>query len=134
MPPTQGAVSLLILGMLDQLRVRKTGPSSPEFVHLCVEAAKQAFAVRDRYIEDPRYMTIDAQRLLDRSFVHGLASKVRRRRAAAWGSIDTAGKGPGDTVWLGVIDDQADTARPHTDFMDVVVRNNRHARLAFGSM
>ena len=105
-PPTQGLVSLLILGILDELRVSKTGAASADFVHLCVEAAKQAFAVRDRYIEDPRYMTIDAQRLLDRSFVRGLASKVRRRRAAAWGSIETAGKGPGDTVWLGVIDDQ----------------------------
>jgi oxamate amidohydrolase len=105
MPPTQGVVSLLILGILDQLRVRRTGPASPEFVHLCVEAAKQAFQVRDRYIEDPRYMTVAPQRLLTRACVRQLASKVHRRRAAAWGVPGRTSKGPGDTVWLGVIDD-----------------------------
>lgn len=105
MPPTQGLVSLLILGILDELRVGRTGPASPEFVHLCVEATKQAFSVRDRYIEDPRYMTISPERLLTRSLVRELASKVHRRRAAPWGSAGKTGKGPGDTVWLGVIDD-----------------------------
>ncbi|MDB5922447.1 MAG: ggt [Betaproteobacteria bacterium] len=104
-PPTQGLVSLLMLGILDQLQVKRTGPMSPEYVHLCVEAAKQAFAVRDRYIEDPRYMSIDAQRLLDRGFVRKLASKIRRRHAAPWGEPGRTGNGPGDTVWLGVIDD-----------------------------
>jgi gamma-glutamyltranspeptidase len=104
-PPTQGLVSLLILGILDELKVRRTGPAGPEFVHLCVEAAKQAFAVRDRYLEDPRYMSIDAQRLLTRRHVRELASKVRRRHAAPWGSHGKRGKGPGDTVWLGVVDE-----------------------------
>jgi gamma-glutamyltranspeptidase/glutathione hydrolase len=104
MPPTQGAVSLLILAILDELGVRKTGPASPAFVHLCVEAAKQAFNVRDRYIEDPRYMTVNAQRLLTRSFVRSLASKIHRRRAAPWPATGKSGKGPGDTVWMGVVD------------------------------
>lgn len=105
MPPTQGLVSLLILGILDELKVGKTGPASPEYVHLCVEATKQAFAVRDRYIEDPRYMTVKPARLLTRAFVRELASKVHRRRAAPWGGAGARGKGPGDTVWLGVADD-----------------------------
>ncbi|HEV7802528.1 MAG TPA: gamma-glutamyltransferase, partial [Burkholderiales bacterium] len=104
-PPTQGLVSLLILGILDELKVRRTGPSSPEFVHLCVEAAKQAFSVRDRYLEDPRYMSVDAQRLLAKSLVRELASKVDRRHAAPWGAAaGKRGKGPGDTVWMGVVD------------------------------
>jgi oxamate amidohydrolase len=105
MPPTQGLVSLLILAMLDELRVRKTGPASPEFVHLCVECAKQAFAIRDRYIEDPRYMTVEPQRLLSRDRIRELARKVRRRSAAPWGAPGKSGRGPGDTVWIGVIDD-----------------------------
>ncbi|HYC46111.1 MAG TPA: gamma-glutamyltransferase family protein [Burkholderiales bacterium] len=104
-PPTQGLVSLLILSILDELRVRRTGPLSPELVHLTVEATKQAFGVRDRYIEDPRYMTVDAQRLLARSHVRELASKIHRRRAAPWGAGGRRGRGPGDTVWLGVVDE-----------------------------
>ena len=104
-PPTQGLVSLLMLGILDEFQVAKTGPSSPEYVHLCVEAAKQAFSVRDEYIEDPRYMSISADRLLDRAFVRKLASKIQRRHAAPWGAAGKTGMGPGDTVWMGVIDD-----------------------------
>jgi gamma-glutamyltranspeptidase len=104
MPPTQGIVSLLILAILDELRVRKTGPLSPELVHFTVEATKQAFGVRDRHIEDPRYMTVDAQRLLSRRHVRELASKIHRRRAAPWGAAGRRGRGPGDTVWLGVVD------------------------------
>jgi oxamate amidohydrolase len=105
-PPTQGLVSLLILGILDELRAGRTGPVSPEYVHLCVEATKQAFSVRDRYIEDPRYMAVDARRLLKRDFVRALASKVKRRRAMPWHPDARSNTGPGDTVWLGAIDAQ----------------------------
>ena len=40
-PPTQGLVSLLILGILDVLEIGNAGPGSAEYVHLCVEATKQ---------------------------------------------------------------------------------------------
>ena len=99
-PPTQGLVSLLILGMLDQLDVRAAGPASADYVHLAVEATKRAFAVRDHCLTDPAYMKVDAQSLLAPGKIRELAANVDRGRAVRWG----AGKGPGDTVWLGVVD------------------------------
>ncbi|MCC6610327.1 MAG: gamma-glutamyltransferase [Burkholderiales bacterium] len=99
-PPTQGAVSLMILGILDALEVGTTEPFGADYVHLCVEAVKQAFGVRDRHITDPAYMTVEAQSLLAPERLRGLAANIDRRRAAPWG----AGKGPADTVWMGVID------------------------------
>jgi gamma-glutamyltranspeptidase/glutathione hydrolase len=99
-PPTQGLVSLLILGILDALEIGKVDPAGADYVHLCVEATKQAFGVRDRTITDPAYMKIDAQSLLDPAAVHALAANIDRKRAAPWG----AGQGPADTVWMGVID------------------------------
>lgn len=99
-PPTQGLVSLLILGILDVLEVGKLDPASADYVHLCVEATKQAFAVRDRNITDPAYMKVDAQSLLEPERVRALAAEIDRERAAPWG----AGKGPADTVWMGAID------------------------------
>jgi gamma-glutamyltranspeptidase len=101
-PPTQGLVSLLILGILDELEIGKTGPATADYVHLCVEATKQAFRVRDRYITDPAYMTVDPRDLLKRDHIRELAARIDRRRAAPWG----AGRGPADTVWMGVIDGQ----------------------------
>jgi gamma-glutamyltranspeptidase/glutathione hydrolase len=99
-PPTQGVVSLMLLGMLDVLDIGATDPNGADYVHLCVEAVKQAFAVRDRHVTDPAYMTQDAQDLLAPAHIEALAARIDRRRAAPWG----AGRPPADTVWMGVID------------------------------
>ncbi len=99
-PPTQGVVSLLILGILDELGIAAAAPASADYVHLCVEATKQAFQVRDRCVTDPAYMSVTPQSLLTCEHVRALAANVDRHRAAPWG----AGRGPGDTVWMGVID------------------------------
>jgi gamma-glutamyltranspeptidase/glutathione hydrolase len=99
-PPTQGVVSLLILGMLDALHVDRAAPDGADFVHLAVEAVKQAFGVRDRHVTDPAYMTVDAQDLLAPDAIASLASRIDPSHAAPWG----AGQGPADTIWMGVID------------------------------
>ena len=87
-------------GMLDTLDVGKTGAASPEFVHYAVEATKQAFAVRDRYVTDPAHMALDAQTLLAPARIRALAARVQSSKAAPWGG----GGVPADTVWLGVVD------------------------------
>jgi gamma-glutamyltranspeptidase/glutathione hydrolase len=99
-PPTQGVVSLLILAILDKIGLAGLDPLGADYVHLCVEATKQAFAIRDKYVTDPAYMTTHPQSLLDDDIVSALAAKVRRDRAAPWGKNAQ----PGDTVWMGVID------------------------------
>ena len=99
-PPTQGVVSLLILGMLDALEVGRHGAHSPDYVHLAIEATKRAFAVRDLLVTDPAYMTVSAQDLLDPANIRALAAEIDRGRAAPWG----AGTRPADTVWMGAID------------------------------
>lgn len=99
-PPTQGLVSLLILGQLDRLLTPDMDPAGAPFVHACVEATKQAFAIRDRDITDPAYMSIDPQALLGAEALDEMAARIRPGMAGAWGG----GQGPGDTVWMGVID------------------------------
>ena len=99
-PPTQGVVSLLILGILDALDIGKADPAGADYVHLAVEAAKQAFGIRERYVTDPAYMTVKPEKLLEPGRVRELAGRVDRTRAAPWG----ASRGPSDTVWMGVVD------------------------------
>lgn len=99
-PPTQGVVSLLILGILDELDIATVPQGSADHVHLCVEATKQAFRVRDAQVTDPRYMAGPPQDLLAPEHVRALARQIDRRRAAPWGGKTQAG----DTVWMGVID------------------------------
>ena len=97
-PPTQGVVSLMILGILDRLGA--PAPESADYVHAVVEATKQAFGVRDRHVTDPRYMSIDAQSLLAPGALDALAGAIDPRKAKPWGTRTAAG----DTVWMGVID------------------------------
>lgn len=100
-PPTQGAVSLAILGLLDRVGLADVVADSADHVHLVVEATKRAFSLRDQFITDPRDMTVDGQALLADERLDALAADISLAQAAPWGE----GKGPGDTIWMGVIDE-----------------------------
>ncbi|MBN3116493.1 gamma-glutamyltransferase family protein [Pectobacterium brasiliense] len=97
-PPTQGLVSLAILGLTDHLDMEDLSDS--QTIHRIVESTKLAFGLRDRFITDPKLMTQDVQALLENDALGVLARQVDTRKAAPWGE----GKGPGDTVWMGVCD------------------------------
>ncbi len=97
-PPTQGMVSLAILGITDHLDMANA--DEVQTIHRIVEATKKAFALRDQHITDPRHVVKDLQALLDGETLATLASQIQDDRAAPWGT----GRGPGDTVWMGVMD------------------------------
>jgi gamma-glutamyltranspeptidase/glutathione hydrolase len=99
-PPTQGVVSLLILGILDRLRIADLNHLDADYVHLAVEATKQAFGIRDRYVTDPAYMELKGQELLSTRRIAQLAARVHRERAGQAAPM----RGPGDTIWMGVVD------------------------------
>ena len=100
-PPTQGAVSLAILGILDRLGLAKFAPDSADHVHAVVEATKQAFlGIRDPHLADPAFMKVEAQSLLEDAALQRFAANIDMRRARAWG-LKTD---PGGTIWMGVID------------------------------
>jgi len=101
-PPTQGTISLMILGILDQLGLGKVAADSADHVHLAVEATKQAFLVRDRHVTDPAYMTVDPQQLLDTGALAAQAAAISREQALPWGAQSKRG----DTIWMGAIDSE----------------------------
>ncbi|HBZ2044464.1 gamma-glutamyltransferase [Klebsiella pneumoniae] len=98
-PPTQGLVSLAILGITDRLNMADADDA--QTVHRIVEATKRAFALRDAHITDPRHLDVDVQALLTPEALQPLADSIDDASASPWGR----GKGPGDTVWMGVVDD-----------------------------
>ncbi|MCO8161157.1 gamma-glutamyltransferase family protein [Pseudomonas sp. 21LCFQ010] len=99
-PPTQGVVSQLILGIAEQAGLADAAVDSAAYVHTLVEATKLAFKVRDAYITDPAHMKVDPQAFLAPDFLGEQAALIDPRQAQRWGED----KGPGDTVWMGVID------------------------------
>ena len=99
-PPSQGLISLMILGLLNRLKVLGVDPEGAEFIHTQVEATKLAFSIRDQFLTDRAFMKVNPPTLLDPEYLDSLAKVIRRDRAAPWGKALT----PGDTIWMGVID------------------------------
>ncbi len=97
-PAHAGLVSLAILGITDRLKMADADDA--QTVHRIVEATKRAFALRDAHITDPRHLDVDVQQLLTPEALQPLADSIDDASASPWGG----GKGPGDTVWMGVVD------------------------------
>ncbi|MDH7797215.1 MULTISPECIES: gamma-glutamyltransferase family protein [unclassified Beijerinckia] len=98
-PPTQGLASLLILAQFDRLKVAHG--ESFDHIHGLIEATKQAFLVRDKYIGDPGTMTQDVRAFLADDQVQAMVNRIDRRTALPWPQPAT----PGDTIWMGAMDD-----------------------------
>jgi len=100
-PPTQGVISLAILGILDRLGLAKLEADSADHVHAVVEATKQAFLeIRDKHVTDPAHMKLEPQSLLDDARLKALAANIDMKKARPWGGKSK----PGGTIWMGVID------------------------------
>ena len=100
-PSTQGMASLEILNILNNFNIKDMGESSADYYHAIIEATKEAFLDRDRYLSDPDFVSIPLKELLSREHGRAQAARIRMDRAAT-------SKKPldpkGDTVWLGVVD------------------------------
>ncbi|WP_020177501.1 gamma-glutamyltransferase [Methylopila sp. M107] len=98
-PPTQGLVSLMILGVLERLGVK--GDEDAAFIHACVEATKRAFLVRDVMCVDHDRMPQDPRDVLTPGALDRETAAVDLNRAAPYPASRT---GEGDTIWMGAID------------------------------
>jgi len=98
-PPTQGAATLMILGLFDRLGVREAEGFA--HVHGLVEATKRAFLLRDACLGDPGRMTVDPTEWLAPGALNAEARLIDSVRALQW---PHAGATNGDTVWMGAAD------------------------------
>jgi gamma-glutamyltranspeptidase len=99
-PPTQGISSLMILGLFEKLGVKDA--ETFDHIHGLVEATKQAFILRNRYVCDPAYMTEDPNSWLSQSYLSSLRNKIDRSSAMPWPHVPK----PGDTIWMGCADNE----------------------------
>jgi hypothetical protein len=67
-PWTQGPVLLQILALMKGFDVDKLSVTSPEFVHLWVEAAKLAYADREAFYGDPKFVEVPMDVLLSEAY------------------------------------------------------------------
>lgn len=100
-PNTQGMASLEILNILNNMDVKAQGEGTANYYHLMVEATKQSFADRDKYLTDPEFSPIPLKQLL--SSEHGKEQAARIDMQHAQVNIKPLDP-KGDTVWFGIVD------------------------------
>jgi gamma-glutamyltranspeptidase/glutathione hydrolase len=107
-PWCQGPVLLQMLALLEPCDLRGLGHNSPAYVHLLTEAMKLAFADRDRYYGDPRFVRVPMDTLLSPAF----AAERRRliRDDAAWPEMPPPGRIDGFDGQPGVAAPRAEAA------------------------
>lgn len=96
--PTQGIASLLILSLYDRIKDQVTDEAS--YVHALVECTKQAFILRDKYVNDPDNLTRPLQSLLAPEHLDTLTHNISMQTSLPWPHVAK----PGDTVWMGACD------------------------------
>ncbi len=104
LPPNgQGIPALLMLAILSRFEMSGLDPVGPERLHLEIEAARLAYACRDRFVSDPATADFPAAMLLEDGFVDRLAARIRPdRRMENPGNVDP--RDSTDTVYLCVVD------------------------------
>lgn len=100
-PNTQGMASLEILNILNNMDVKAQGEGTANYYHLMVEATKQSFADRDKYLTDPEFSPIPLKQLLSPEHGKEQAARIDMQHA----QVNIKPLDPkGDTVWFGVVD------------------------------
>jgi gamma-glutamyltranspeptidase/glutathione hydrolase len=100
-PNTQGMASLEILNILNNIGISKIPEGSADYYHVLVEATKEAFVDRDKYLSDPDFVRIPLDYLLSPQHGKDQAARIQMNVAAQeLKPLDPKG----DTVWFGVVD------------------------------
>ena len=105
-PNTQGMASLEILNVLNNFDIKAMGEGTADYYHAIIEATKEAFADRDKYLSDPDFVKIPLDYLLSAQHGKEQAARIRMDKAA---EKVTPLDPKGDTIWLGVVDAQGNT-------------------------
>src|SRR5262249_39337375 len=67
-PWTQGPVFLQQLRLLEGYDLKKLGHNSANYIHTVIEAAKLAFADRERFYSDPDFVDVPLELLLSKAY------------------------------------------------------------------
>jgi gamma-glutamyltranspeptidase/glutathione hydrolase len=102
LPPNgQGLTALVLLNILENFDLSAFDAEGPEQMHLILEAARMAYAVRDTHIADPAFMRTNVAALLDKKFAKSLAARIDPARRVPIPPTPTPER---DTVYLSVVD------------------------------
>jgi gamma-glutamyltranspeptidase/glutathione hydrolase len=81
-PWTQGPVFLQQLRLLEGYDLKKLGHNSANYIHTVTEAAKLAFADRERFYSDPKFVDVPLEMLLSRPYAEERRKLIDPKKAS----------------------------------------------------
>jgi len=103
LPPNgQGITALIALNVLEGFNLGAMEYGSAAYYHLLIEATKQAFADRNRYVADPACAAVPVAGLLSKAYAAGRRREIRLDRAGDYAPGDPAAFG--NTVYVTCVD------------------------------
>lgn len=103
LPPNgQGITALMILNVLEGFDPAAHEYGSANYYHLLIEATKQAFADRNRYVADPAYAKVPVEGLLSKTYAAARRREIKPSRAGDYSPGAPAAFG--DTVYVTCVD------------------------------
>ena len=91
----QGISLLQAMKILEGIDLKAMGHNSPEYIHHVAEALNLAFADREAYLGDPRFVDVPVAGLL--SAEYAASQRARIRRDSAFGTMPQPGRPAGAT-------------------------------------
>ena len=105
LPPNgQGITALMILNVLQGFDLPAHEYGSAGYYHLLIEATKQAFADRNRYIADPACAEVPVRGLMSESYAAARRQEINPGRAGDFSPGTPAAFG--DTVYVSCVDEE----------------------------
>lgn len=86
-PSTQGFAALQIFNLLDGYDVAGWGEGTADYYHHLAEVVKVAFADRDEWLADPRFVQLPLERLISRSYADERRRLIDPERALEMGEV-----------------------------------------------
>ena len=96
-PWSQGPVIAQALRLIETFDLRAMSHNSPQYLHLVLESLKLAFADREAFYGDPRFVDVPMDDLLDEAYVAERRELIKRDRA--WAHLPPAGRPRGRVGW-----------------------------------
>jgi gamma-glutamyltranspeptidase/glutathione hydrolase len=100
-PNNQGVAALVLLNILERFDLAALDPGGAERLHIQLEAARLAYAVRDTHVADPAFMRTPVPALLDKGFARTLADRIDRSKRVPMPKAPAPGS---HTVLITVVD------------------------------
>ena len=111
---TQGPTELILLNLLEGFDLKRMGHNSADYIHAGVEAAKLAYADRERYLADADFVVIPFEELLSKAYASDRRALIESRASLELrpGNLDEAMRPSlaghadhaGDTSYAAVVD------------------------------